>query len=455
MNDKPYTVAELEALLRRLDPAKLCFERSASDFDEEARTELGRLLITSADPRRRLANVEYLLLLMHQAMTVGRTAYLQTVFLPWVGLQQRTLRHRRRIGREFGRLAEMDAYSDDDAEHIAQHIYRPLVAEILDPYLTLLVASYEFASGDFIDIQTTNLTAGERNKVEFLEARIRRDGGPADLLSGYDPIVRNALSHPGSDGLIFEPGAVVFRNVKRQSPPLVTRRRWTHDELHHRVLQLLEFLISVDAAVNVFGFDCTPLMANDVETSAIMMTVALTASQRAEVRARREAVLERIRTDEAQTIEARRDTLARLFFRECGLRAMPCASVGFNFDRKALLVTVPPSPPAESDDDLLGSVSGLIRYAVIAQAIFGAMFDLVVVHPPEDDPVGLSVALPRSNLEDYSAEKAGLVDLLQEAKIDDRNGPIRIEFDAASLEADEDQRLGMRFPRRGRAGNSS
>ncbi|MEN5229748.1 hypothetical protein [Brevundimonas naejangsanensis] len=450
MDDTPYTVAELETLVRRLDPAKLCFERAASDFDEEALTEFARLLITSTDPRRRLANVEYLLLLMHQAMTVDRAAFLQKVFLPWVGLQQRTFRHRRRIGREFARLPAMDAYSDEDAEHIAQHIYRPLVAEILDPYLTLLVASYEFASGEFVDIQTTNLSSGERNKVEFLEARIRNDGGPVDLLSGYDPIVRNALSHPGSDGLIFEPGAIVFRDVKRQAPPRVTVRRWTHDELHRRVLQLLEFLISVDAAVNVFGFDCTPLMSDDLETIAVMITVALTATQRAEVRSRHEAVLERIRTDDTQSIEVRRETLARLFFRECGLREMPCTSVGFILDRKALLITAPPPPAAENDDDLLGPVSTLIRYAVISQAVYGTMFDLFVVVSPEDDPVGLSVALHRSDLEDYSAERAGLIDLLQEAKIEDRNGPMRIAIDAASLEAHEDQGLGMRFPRRGR-----
>jgi len=450
MSDTPYTMAELESIIRRLDPAKLCFERAGSDFDEEAKAELGVLLATSTDPRQRLANVEYLLLLMHRAMAVDRQGYLRSVFLPWVGLKHRTSRHRRRIGREFERLSDMEAYSDEDAEHIAQHIYRPLVADILDPYLTLLMASYEFVAGSFQDIQTTNLSVGERSKVEFLEARIRESGGPANLLAGYDPLVRNALSHPGSEGLLFEPGVVVFRNVKRQSSPEVTARRWTHDELHRRVLDLMEFLISVEAAENVFGFDCMSLIDQDAETSNLMIAIALTTAQRAELRRRSEGWLDAIRSDTTRSIEDRREILSRLFFHECGLRGMACKSVGFNFDRRALLITVPPGPEAQDDDALLGTLSALIRYCVVAQGIYGPMFDLFVVLPPEDDPIGLTVSLPRSNLEDYAAEHAGLIDLLQEAQFRNSGGALSVEVDAAALQADEDRQVGTRFSRRGR-----
>ena len=449
MDDTPYPIAELESIVRRLDPAKLCFERAASDFDDEAKAELGVLLATSADPKQRLANVEYLLLLMHRAMAVDRQGYLQSIFLPWVGLKQRTSRHRRRIGREFERLPEMEAYSDEDAEHIAQNIYRPLVADLLDPYLTLLMASYEFVAGTFKDIQTTNLSVGERSKVEFLEARIRESGGPANLLAGYDPLVRNALSHPGSEGLLFQPGVVVFRNVKRQSSPEVTARRWPHDELHRRVLHLLEFLISVDAAENVFGFDCMSLIDQDAETSNLMIAIALTTAQRGELRRRSEVWLDAIRLDATRSTEDRREILSRLFFRECGLRGMACQSVGFNFDRRALLITAPPGPEAEDDDALLGTLSALIRYCVVAQGVYGPMFDLFVVLPPKDDPVGLTVSLPRSNLEDYAAERAGLIDLLQEAQIRTRDGVLGVAVDAAALEAHEDRQVGARFPRRG------
>ncbi|MCX7588796.1 hypothetical protein [Phenylobacterium sp. 58.2.17] len=452
MPSSPYTVDELERIVERIDPSRLLFVRPETELDDEARTALALLLVKSVEPRQRLANVEYLLLLMHQARAVDSAGYLQRVFLPWVALRRRSEAHRKRIAEEFSRLSGFEAYSDADAAHIAIHIYRPLVSDQLDPYLTLLVASYEFIAGSFVDIETTNVAMGERNKIEFLEARIRQGGGPANLLSGYEPVVRNAVSHAGSDGLVFEPGHVIFRDIKRQVPPVIQTRRWSHDELHWRVLRLLEFLLSVDAATNVFGFDCLELLRGDYQTSALMDAIALTSKQRRELRSRADDALDRIRTADDRPIEERVDILGKILFRECALREIPCQGVSFNWDHKVALVQVPAGPPLGDDDDVLARISALVRYAVLAEGVFGSMFGRFVVREMNGASQGLLVDLTHQSLQDYADERAGLIDLICEAKIFDRATPIELSIDEAALVAAEDARLGPAFPRRGRPG---
>ncbi|HYD37439.1 MAG TPA: hypothetical protein VEA60_07485, partial [Allosphingosinicella sp.] len=448
----PYTLGELDALVARLDPAKLLFVRTPADLDDDARRELGQRLVRSADPRQRLANVEYLLLLMHQARAVDSPAYLKTVYLPWIGLRRRTEAHRRRIGDEFARMEAFEAYSEADATHIAVHIYRPLASDMLDVYLTLLMATYAFQAGNFVDIQTSNLSAGERNKVEYLEARIREAGGPASLLAGYDPIVRNAVSHAGSEGLVFEPGVVIFRDIKRQTPPVVQARRWTHDELSVHVLQLLEFLSSVDAAAELFGFDCLSLLDTDYETSAQVMTVALTAGQRAALRARQAEVLDRIRLDATRSLQERFADLSRILFHECAQRNIPCRNAAYNAEHRTAFVQVPLGAAIQDDDEIPGRVAELTRYAVLARGVFGSLFETFAVRAMDGEQVALALALAGAALDDYAEERAGLIDLIREARILHDDQPLSLVVDEAALEAAEDATLGRRFPRRGRPG---
>jgi hypothetical protein len=253
----------LAVALGRLAPARLLFvRRDLAQLDPQLHAELVKLLARSSDPGKRADNVEYVLLLMHQARELDSQRYLREVFLPWGAMRRRTDLHRARLGQEFGRLDQFEANSDEDVLH-AVNLYRSIVSDLFDPYLTLLVASYQFIEGTFSDISTANLEAGERNKVEYLTKRIRDHGGPQTLLEGYDPVVRNALSHTGSDGLVFERGAVLFRNIKRQSPVAVETVRWRHDELQLRVIALVEFLWSLDASAQVFGIDCSDLFDAD------------------------------------------------------------------------------------------------------------------------------------------------------------------------------------------------
>jgi hypothetical protein len=50
------------------------------------------------------------------------------------------------------------------------NLYRSIVADLIDPYLTLPLACYQFIEGEFISIQDANVGLGERNKAEYTYA---------------------------------------------------------------------------------------------------------------------------------------------------------------------------------------------------------------------------------------------------------------------------------------------
>ena len=90
--------------------------------------------------------------------------------------------------------------SKSELIHLVQ-IYRLVVADVWDPYISLPFACYQFLENSFIDMVSANLGQGERNKAEYIERRLKALDPELRLLSGYDPIARNAVSHSGSHGV--------------------------------------------------------------------------------------------------------------------------------------------------------------------------------------------------------------------------------------------------------------
>lgn len=447
----PITITpnEVLSILERLYPDSLLLVRDETGLDEETQQALWRKVAFSYDPPRRLATVEYLLLVMHRACEQDRAAYLTKVFFPWVGIKRRLHDQVMRIIDDIARTNEIEAYSAEDAAHIATKVYRPLVSDVFDPYMTLLVATYAFIEGSFVDIETSNLGAQERSKAEVVESRIRQSGGPPNLLDGYDPIVRNALSHTGSEGVLYEPGSILFRNIKRGPTPVVEARRWSHDDLHSHVIALIELVMSIDAAVEIFGIDSVDLVSQRGVTDQFVYHV-LDREQRQALGASLGDKLKQLQTIDTIPQAERLDLLGEILFLQCGERDIPCTSVAFNTEHKTCFVAAPIDAKPVSDKEIGDTAMPLIRYLILARAVFGQLFDRFVVDGEVAGASAIKVALPAGPLDEYAAEQAGLVDLLGDARIWVDGKPISIMLDFDALAASEDQTLGPRLPRRGR-----
>lgn len=425
-----YTLEELESIFGRMDPEKLFFIRSGLDLGPEIVDSLIRKIALSYDPASRLQNLEYLLLVLHEARATDQEKFLIEVYLPWVSIQRSMKNQMIRISEDFARLSELDAYSESDTAHIATKIYRPLVADVLDPHLSLVMASYQFKEGKYVNIYETDVGLGERSKAEYLAARIKAGGGPTAFLSGYDPIVRNALSHGGSSGVVYEKNSVLFRNIKRQVPPIVTTRRWTHDELHTNVLKLLEVCMAIDAAVEIFGIDCAEILSQP-EMFQHVAFFALDKAARLSIRAEGNRLLEPIRSSEELNDKERLDLLGKIVFAECAKRSMPCTSIGFGMEHKAVSVQVPVDVVATTDTEIQDQAIRLIRYSLVARAVLGSLFERYQVVAKYGDLHSITVETPYQSLVEYDAEEAGLIDLLSDAKIFTNDGTVSIAIASA------------------------
>ncbi|MGR4890863.1 hypothetical protein ACIPPQ_07510 [Sphingopyxis sp. LARHCG72] len=440
---------EYLSIIERLRPDSLLLVRDSAGLDEDTEQRLWRKVAYSYDPARRLAAVEYLLLTMHEASEQDRAAYMTKVFLPWAGIKRRVHAQVMRIIDDIGRTNEIEAYSDEDAAHIATKIYRPLVSDVFDPYMTLLVATYAFKEGKFVDIETSNLGALERSKAELVESRIRQFGGPADLLNGYDPIVRNALAHAGSDGVLYEDNSILFRSVKRGTPPIIESRRWSHDELHGHVIALLELIMSIDAAVEIFGIDSLDVLSERAVTDQFLYH-ALDRDQRRALSSSLGENLKKIQTLKGASFAERMDLLSKILFLQCAERDIPCTRVAFNEKQKTCFITVPIAVKPTSDDDIRKQAMALIRHLILGRSVFGSLFDRFVAEGEVDGDRSITLMLPAAPLDEYIAEHAGLIDLLGDAEIWVAGVFMRIEVDHAALGAVEDGTLGPRLPRRHR-----
>jgi hypothetical protein len=442
------TPAEIMSILERLRPDSLLL-RGETGLNEEILQALWHKIAFSYDPPRRLATLEYLLLIMHQACEQDRAGYLTKVFLPWIGIKRRLHDQVVRIIDDIARISEIEAYSADDAAHIATKVYRPLVSDVFDPYMTLPIATYGFMEGTFVDIETSNLGAHERSKAEVVESRIKQSGGPPNLLAGYDPVVRNALSHTGSEGVLYEPGSILFRNIKRGPIPVVEARRWSHDELHSHVVSLIELIMSIDAAVEIFGIDSVELMSERGVADRFIFH-ALNREQRLALSAPLSDKLMQLQTINAAPLAERLDLLGKVLFLQCAERDIPCSSVAFSTERKTCFVVVPIAAKPVADHEIQAAITPLIRYLILSRSVFGMLFDHFVVDGEVGGASVIKVALPAPLLDEYISERAGLVDLLGDAQIwlDGELFALVIDFEA--LSASEDVTLGPRLPRRGR-----
>lgn len=439
----------IEALLA---PESLLFlRRDLDDVDPELLEALRQRMLSSGNVDERIDNVHYVVALLHEARQKDEARFLTDVFLPWVALRRRTEHHRRRIQAELARLDQFRPGSTEDAMHMV-NIYRSIVADLFDPHVSLLLACHQFLEGSFDGIQAANLGMGERGKVEYLEKRVRKAQQGVRIFDGYSAVVRNAVSHPGSEGVVYESGAVLFRNIKRGNPPQVETERWSHDALYERTLSLLECIKSIEIATEIFGFDCQDRFVHDFESLAALLTLAFSPEQRRSLRAIADARLAAIRTDEALNFDERFEILSKFLFVNCGLRGLAIDRATYRARDKLVVLDIPPAQTSAGPDTVLDRVMGLIRFAILARSIYGDLFDLYVVREAvPEQPANLTVSLTGAPLDEYADERAGLVDLLSEAHIRLAGERVLIEIDSAALEKAEDESvLPESFPRRGK-----
>ncbi|PAP74182.1 hypothetical protein [Rubrivirga marina] len=450
MPSAPHSLLELDGLL---------YLRSSQDDPEVAADIQRALLMPLGDLAERSDNIHFLLGLLHEARQRDETGYLQRVFLPWVAVKNRARTHAARVYSSF-----VGAFLDDDVAARSNElvrVYRDVVGDLFDPYATLVSASYQFIEGTFDGIEVANLGSTELGKVEYARSRIRRDNEGWDLFQHYDPVVRNAVSHAGSHGYEVHEDTVIFRNVRR-SDRKVEVVRWTHDEVLQHTAGLIETVRSISLAENVFGFDCIETLMSGFDGVAALMNYAFDEDQRREMRERIDAGIPAIRAAPDMPFGEKMRRLREILDENLRVRGMtpPSAFVRSSENPTPLVLEVDDPElnralaEAETDEAVLNAAIPLFRYNLLAQTVYGDLFEPYVTRTPrgpDGAPSRVTLETPGALLAQYDDETAGLIDLMFESAIwiDGEEARVQVDFDAWAEREDLD--LGVqRFPRKPR-----
>lgn len=450
MTITPPTPKEFLATANRLHPVILLQKFGSTSIDDATIDALWQKSVMCWDLSQRAENLEYILELLHDAFQMDPDRFLVELFVPWTGISKRLADQMIRISDDFARLKDFEAYSIEDTAHIATKIYRPIVADIFDPMLTLLSGCYEFLEGKFVDIETSNLSKSERSKSDFVLARVRKRGGPLNLLDGYNPLVRNALSHPGSDGVTYEGSTILFRNIKRQIPLDITTVRWSHEELHYRVLQIFDFINAVRIASEIFACSKMDRLLTKPAFDQVYLKV-LDKSQRASFRGVKDPKITAMLASPEVPLKAKFELISSLLFIHFRTVGLPCNSAFLNTELSVAGLEVPITSAPVTDEEIRESVVGFIRYLLCMEDVGRANFSHYRIRGVVGTIETFQVQLPAASLSDHRDEKAGLIDLLSEAWVwVDGVGQIGIECDLSAVQLLEDKMQIPRFPRRGR-----
>ncbi|HAV5498242.1 TPA: hypothetical protein JI107_02600 [Acinetobacter baumannii] len=430
--------------LLQLWPESLLFERKTlNDIPEESLREIIDKIYTGGLFPNRLTNVTAILCLLYDARKTDPQKFLNDIYLPWIYLKSRTTPFWQRILKEISRHRDFDEYSQEDILHQI-NIYRNIVSELFDPLLTLLYASYKFIDGEIFNLFEVDLHAGERQKYEYVNSRLKCD----ELFSGYDPDVRNATSHTGGNGITIKENKVEFKSISRGNPPKIKVITWSYEELFTHTLELVEFVNSIEISSEIFGLDSLDLISSEFNTLNQMIYYALSDEKQAEIIKNTDIYLDKIRSDIDLEISTKIKILSSLMTKACKDRNISVPNYRFNIKDTALILEIKEENSCPTNDnEIIQIASHLTRYAIIGRSIFGTLANLFVVRKIYSNDSYIAAQLKAPIVDKYISKEAGLVDLLNDGDFFENDNYINLTVDFDALEIIEQQRLGKPLPR--------
>lgn len=422
--------------------------KSFSVPEQIALAEIEKQLLSLLFIGDRVCYVTEILDVMHRALAVDQNKFIAGIFLKFQSSKDRTIPHKEKVFADFKAIGQKRIGSLEEQVHLV-NIYRSIIADLFDPYITLLVSCFEFIENSFLNFQTSDLSSSERGKHEFVIKRLKG----SKIFDGYDPIVRNAISHAGSNGVKYEQGFILFKNIKRGKPPVVTWVKWSTDELMEKILEVTSFIHGIDCAVNIFGVDIAEVIFQNTELERSFLWDALSKEQRQLISKQENILFAKISNDRELVQDEKIKKLSDFFFYLCGVRNMPVTSLGFASDRNAIRFEVAEKKIDVTDqNELMSRFFELFRYGIIAEPIFRLLADqFVITEVGSQSNDLLTVICEASDLKKYGQEEAGLIDLIHDSECFIGKDKVNVEVNWEHIIDAEYKSLGEVFPRKKRA----
>jgi hypothetical protein len=406
---------------------------------------LNKIETASVTPERTIGYIVPLIDLIHRGLAIDKVKFLDKVFFDFYVIRTSTKPHLKRIYQQITAIGDFKEDSLEEQTHLV-NLYRNIVSDAFDPYLNLVVATLQFIDGTFANIQQTNLGLGERNKYEYALSKLK----PTNLFDGYHPIVRNAISHTGTEGVIYELGQVVFRDIKRGVPPTIKFEVWTNQVLRERILQLMDFVHAIDNCIEIIGFDTSDIIMQEKDLSIKFLDEILTVEHRLEIHAGLDVLVQKILSVDSMDYRTKLAALNSIFAAECKKRGTPVHSLAFDNDKKLVRIEIPFSPTDLSiDNEIIDKTLKLIRYGIVGVLLYKFYYENFIITETNSDGIDfISVEVKSKDLEAYAKEEIGLYDILNDSNIYLTGQKIDVTVDFDKLREIEYSSTDRRFPKK-------
>jgi len=392
--------------------------------------------------------IDKILNLLHEAFLINQKKFIEDVFFEFYTNLKKVSTHKKRIYDELSRISDFSEGSINEKTHLV-NIYRNIISDLFDPYISIIVACLQYKEGTFLDFIYSNLGQGERNKYDYSYARLK----PTNLFDGYNPLIRNAISHTGTDSILYEANEIVFRKIKRGNPPCVTFLKWSANELQEKIMSLLDFIHAIDVSIEIFGIDIGDIIKTDENLSQKFISDIINIEQRLEIQDEFNQIVNKIKTSEKLNEKEKVNTLTNILFLECGKRNIPILSAKFNLSDKIMLIQIPEKAInfTEQNDEILSRILEMLRYGIIAEPCFRGIIDNFIIQEESNTEEKIITIQCDSNLfKDYGEENIGLVDILPKIKTKLKGKNIKIDVDFNKIQEQEYKELSKLYPRKKR-----
>ena len=366
--------------------------------------------------------------LFHRAFMMDNVVFIEKIFFENQVMIRRTVANQDFI---FDWFEKAKALAGSETKQIQLvHVYRAMVSDIFEPYLSILVASIHLIENTFDTFLQANLGAAEFSKQEFIKKRLNG----TNLLRGYFPIIRNAISHAGSHSIQYEINHIIFKKIKRGISPTVDEvLKVSNDDLILHIQSLIDFTQCVDVAINIFGIDANDLMMNTPQLAQTFYEKMFTQGSHAKHREIRNEVYRKLWLDDKLTNRKKHEHFGELFSKVCQKYKMPAKTLRFIEKERFLIVSVPYKTIDLNDNQaVIHRVSELIRYCLLAYQYFHFQFDSFFTEEQAPDNQNLlQIWLKGEELKLYSEGQSTYLDLIHDANIykNKTDWPITVDFD--------------------------
>ncbi|WP_343522018.1 hypothetical protein [Pedobacter sp.] len=382
-------------------------------------------------PETGASKINDLLELFHSCYDKDKTKFLTEIFYENQRVLRNTYDHRDLILEDVDRLLKSSEKPRDKRWQImVVNVYRSVVAELYDPALAIIVACVKMREGTFTSFTNANLSMSESQKWDFAKSKLKKP----EIFAGYLPLIRNAVSHAGTHSIVYEEERVVFRKIHRSENPVIVKAvKINNAELWGKLRSMLDFVVAMNAAIEIFMLDTSDDIFNDETINSAFMRIFQPTKLYERWKTDEEAKYRTVWESDKFTEQEKIDYFLKKFV-DAGAGKLKEGSVVLNNKNGIFIIRVPAlAKNNTTKNGLVEQLKALIMIGVLAQPFFCHRYKSFLIEEVAKEGGDVyQVWLQSNNIRDFLVHKASIEDLFQDGEIykNWQDAKIRVDFRA-------------------------